>query len=152
DSTTVKGNSGGILVKSGATNTRIGTDGDGVGDFGERNVLAGASFFSYEVEITGAGSNANVVAGNYIGTDATGATGVDIFTTGVVITNGAKNNIIGTNSSNDANNANERNVISGTFVGVQIAVVGTTGNVVAGNYLGVTAAGSVALANGEGVV
>ena len=34
----------GIYVSDGATNTRVGTDGDGVGDAAERNVVSGTEY------------------------------------------------------------------------------------------------------------
>src|SRR5205823_4821605 len=57
-------NGDGIDVYISAGN-RIGTNGDGVNDAAERNIVSGNT--GTGVLLTGAGSNANVIAGNYIG-------------------------------------------------------------------------------------
>jgi Ca2+-binding RTX toxin-like protein len=138
-----------ILVQNGSSGNLIGTDGNGVGDPGERNLLSGSNFAA--VEITGAGTNGNAVAGNYVGTDAQGTAGLGNGE-GVVIRAGAQNNRVGTDGSNDAFNAGERNVIADSFLsGVEIRDAGTNGNVVAGNYIGTDATGTVALASDNGV-
>ena len=66
-------------------------------------------------------SSNNIIAGNFIGTDSTGATGVPNGLNGVIITNGSNNTVGGTN-------AGDGNTIAfNTLVGV--VVVGTaTGN------------------------
>ena len=68
----------------------------------------GSSLYIY-----GAGTNDNVVAGNLIGTDATGMHALDngIYQ-GIVIRSGARSNLIGTNGDG-ISDAAERNVISG---------------------------------------
>src|SRR5438067_1556963 len=62
---------------AGASNNRVGTDGDGVGDAGERNVIAGNQGGPEDggVRLSGFASG-NVVAGNYIGTNAAGTAAV----------------------------------------------------------------------------
>jgi hypothetical protein len=60
----------GVRIDTGAQANRIGTNGDGVADDAERNVISGNG--TQGVRITGSGTNSNVVAGNYIGTNATG--------------------------------------------------------------------------------
>ena len=57
------------LVRS--ANNRVGTDGDGVSDELERNVISGNVWWG--VILKDAESYGNVVAGNYIGTDVTGS-------------------------------------------------------------------------------
>src|SRR5262249_21160903 len=68
----------GVLIDAGASQNRIGTDGDGIGDVAERNVISGNSAdgilitgydaqYNFVVVATG-----NIVAGNFIGTDITG--------------------------------------------------------------------------------
>ena len=54
-----------------------------------------------------------MIAGNYIGTDITGNTALGNGHSGIWMSAGASGNIIGTDGSDDAFNANERNVISG---------------------------------------
>ena len=69
--TAALGNMGdGVLITGGSANNVIGTNGDGVADTVERNVISGNGL--HGVEIVNAGSDANMVAGNYIGTDITG--------------------------------------------------------------------------------
>ncbi len=122
------------------TSNFIGTNGDGANDGGERNVISGNT-----TGILIGGSN-NRVAGNYIGTNAAGNAaipnniGVEVFF--------SSGNYIGTDGSNDAFNANERNVISGN-TNRGVIVVGA--NFLAGNYIGLNAAGTAAIANAEGV-
>ncbi len=81
--------------------------------------------------------NDNTVAGDYVGVTATGMTAAG-NTTGIVVT-GAGNTIGGTT-------ALARDIISGnTNDGVEISGTGATGNVVAGDYIGVNFTGTVAL-------
>jgi parallel beta-helix repeat protein len=84
------------------------------------------------------------VSGNYIGTNAAGSAALANTSCGVMIGAGAKNNVIGGESSG------ERNVISGNgTVGVCIMDSGTDANIVRGNYIGTDAAGTGDLHNGE---
>jgi titin len=85
------------------------------------------------------GNGGNIVAGNWIGLDPSGAAapnlrGVDVR---------SPNNIIGGLTAGD------RNVISGN--GDAGLLVGFSGNVVEGNYIGTDATGSAAVPNGNGV-
>ena len=90
------------------------------------------------------GNGGNVVEGNFLGTDPTGTlarpngqAGIRVFSAG--------NRIGGLTAA-------ARNVISGnTFSGIAIQNSTATGNVVQGNYIGLTAAGKAALPNGGGV-
>ena len=103
------GNEGdGIRVNSQASNNRIGTDGDGVNDDLERNVIGGNA---WGIQISGAGTHGNVVAGNYIGTGIQGAKGVPNSSGGVQISDGATANIIGTDGW--SHGVDEGNLISG---------------------------------------
>jgi hypothetical protein len=88
----------GVFLHGGARSNRVGTNGDGVNDAAERNVLSGN--FYEGVALTDSGTNGNLVAGNFIGTDVTGTkplgsqtVGVDIF--GVNIPAGPQGNVIG---------------------------------------------------------
>jgi titin len=109
---------------------------------GDRNIISG----NQGVGITIRGS-ANIVQGNYIGTDESGTAAISNGMEGIWIAPGAQDNIIGGSS------AQERNVISGNkLFGLSISGSGATGNVVKGNYIGVDASGSAALANGHGLV
>jgi titin len=141
------GNGGaGVLVNGGAQGNRIGTNGDGVADGAERNIISGNG--TSGVYITDSGSNQNVVAGNFIGTDVSGSVAVSNGGQGIAIVNGAQGNRIGVNGG-DKNPAAERNLISGNLAdGVSIRDAGTINNVVAGNLIGTNGVGTAALANG----
>jgi hypothetical protein len=85
----------------------------------------------------------NIVEGNYIGTDVTGAHALGNQWVGVSIWGGTANTIGGTTAAT-------RNVISGNSRdGVNLTA--THGNVVEGNYIGTDVTGTSAVGNGEGV-
>ncbi|WP_449420984.1 DUF4347 domain-containing protein, partial [Phormidium nigroviride] len=90
-------------------------------------------------------SNGNTVRGNYIGTDSTGTVAQGNALFGVAIQAGGSDNIIGGTTTSD------RNVISGNSADGVIAVGGTGGNTIQGNYIGINAAGTAALGNTSGV-
>jgi CSLREA domain-containing protein len=88
------------------------------------------------------GGDANVISGNYIGTDATGSVDLGNGSDGVHIANGSQDNVIG------GDTPGERNVISGNDEnGVYIYGSGTTSNTISGNYIGTDATGTVDLGN-----
>lgn len=135
--TPTNGNAGnainGIQITS-AYDTRIGTNADGVSDALEANTICsnGGSgigitaqdFFSFNSNTTG-----NVIAGNFIGTEATGTLvagnavdGITIVAANDGVGSGmsASDNIIGSNGDN-VNDAAEGNVIANnTGVGIQL--------------------------------
>ena len=137
----IKGGGGGVRTSGGASQNVIGTDGDGANDAAERNILSGHNAFGVVV----AGGVGNVVAGNLIGTNASGSVALgNQF--GVATGDG---NLIGTDADGMADAA-ERNIISGNSIEVQIASP-SDNNVVAGNYIGTDITGTVALSGGTGV-
>jgi len=144
----------GVVIAVGASSNLIGTSGqDGADDALERNVISGstaAGVYIYEFQGTqGAPTTGNVVAGDYIGTTEAGTAALG-NAYGVLIQIGAADNWVGVNPVYGAENADQGNVISGnSTVGVWIRSSGTTGNVVAGNLIGTTAAGTAALGNGS---
>ncbi len=92
----------GIVIRNGASGNRIGTDGDGVGDAAEANVISANGIGPADpnngddgIRIKDSGTSANVIAGNYIGTDASGTAALGNTGNGVGIVNGASNNTIG---------------------------------------------------------
>ena len=137
----------GVAIRSGSGFNRIGTDGDGWGNAGERNVISGNQ--REGIIIWDSGSHHNVVAGNYIGTDASGMAPLPNIGYGVWINFHATDNLIGTNGDGVADAA-ERNIISGN-AGTGVSIKYTDRNVVAGNYIGTNVAGTAALPNYGGI-
>lgn len=91
------------------------------------------------IELFGAGGN--TIAGNFIGTDATGTTDLGNTQHGVHVSSSAANTIGGTTDA-------ARNVISGNDqFGVFIEHTLATGNLVQGNFIGTDAAGTADLGN-----
>jgi len=138
---------GGVVIGGGASANRIGTDGESVDGAGQRNVIAGSD--NDGVDIVGAGTDGNIVAGNFIGTASTGTRALGIAGDGVFLADGASFNWIGVNPNGGMAVAEEGNVISGNgYDGVQISS-GSNSNVVAGNKIGTDAAGAIALGNAQ---
>jgi hypothetical protein len=136
-------NRDGVVLTDGATQTIIGTDGDGQSDDREKNLVGGNSGNGIWLRA----SSDNVVAGNWIGTDEMGQVKLP-NQRGILIELAASNNLIGSDG-NGVSDSLERNVISGnTLNGVQVQGSGTTGNRVAGNYVGTDVTGSYAIGNG----
>ncbi|MGA2253622.1 MAG: autotransporter-associated beta strand repeat-containing protein [Thermoguttaceae bacterium] len=147
------GNGGvGIYIAGGAENTRIGTNGDGVNDTAERNIISGNSYQGIAIQGTSSGANTTgtIVAGDYIGTNAAGTAALPNGNNGVYIFGGAQDSRIGVNGA-DVDAAAERNLISGNaFQGVALSDSGTSSNIVAGNLIGTDVTGTVALPNSDG--
>ncbi len=139
----------GVLIDAGASLNRVGTDADGTNDAAERNVLSGNTRAGVDLWA----SSQNVVAGNYLGLNAAGTAAVGNGWEGVRVELGGFNNRIGSNADG-SNDAAERNLIAGNALGgVRIFSAGSTGNTVAGNWIGLDATGTTALGNtGSGVV
>jgi len=100
------------------------------------------------------GSHDNTVRENSIGVDATGAITVP-NDTGVSIAGGSQNNTIGGPRvglrCGDA--IDPCNVIGGNRIaGVDLRDVGTTGNTIQGNFIGLDATGAITMPNGSGVL
>src|ERR1019366_7334212 len=109
------------------------------------NVVSGNN--SDGISLSDAGTLANVVQGNFIGTDSTGSNAVPNGFVGLTIYAGATSNLIGGAS------AGARNVISGNYsYGVVVANTGTSGNRIQGNYLGLGANGVSAVPNNDGAL
>ena len=72
----------GVEIDGGASQNLVGTNGDGVNDASERNVLSGNTLAG--VWISGEGTEGNAVAGNFIGTDVTGENSLGNTTTYLV--------------------------------------------------------------------
>jgi len=124
---------------AGVPNNRIGgttaADRNVISDNGQANVFAG-------VEMNGSGTTGNLVEGNYIGLDPTGAVALGnskTFGFGVAIVNGADGNTIG------GTKAGAGNVISDNGDGVTIQ--SADANVIQGNFIGTDATGAIARGN-----
>jgi len=111
----------------------------------QRNVISGNT--QDGVRIENSGTSNNTVLGNYIGTTASGLSGLHNTGSGVVLRDGAQNNTVG------GDVPAERNIISGNWgSGVALRGASTSGNTILGNYIGVNPTGTVGLGNsGEGV-
>ncbi|KAA3665022.1 MAG: hypothetical protein DWQ04_02770 [Chloroflexi bacterium] len=127
----------GILIHSEATNNIVGGDTPGTSNLISGNKLAG-------ICVEDVGTSENQVMGNYIGTDVSGTTALGNAETGVLIHNGATNNIIG------GNLPEARNLISGNGDdGIKIEDSGTMSNTIRGNFIGTDASGTVPIANAQ---
>jgi len=124
----------GIYLFGGGGNTISGTTS------GAANVISGNGGFGLELE----GESQDVVAGNFIGTNATGSAALSNAGDGISAGGGGGNTIGGTTSG-------AANVISGNGGG-GLELEGESGDVVAGNFIGTIATGSIALSNaGDGI-
>lgn len=136
---------GGVFV--GGDAVIVGTNGDGIADTVEGNVIAGRTFYGVHMYST----EHSVVAGNLIGTDATGTVAIPNYQ-GIFVDGSSHFNTIGTNGDG-VSDALERNVISGnTQQGIIITRGDAHDNVIAGNFIGTDATGTMPLGNGrEGI-
>lgn len=133
----------GIYLRSGANDNFIGTNGDGSGDASERNVISANG--SHGIEIHEQGTDNNIVAGNYVGTDITGTKPLGNGLIGVEITSGPDGNLIGTNADG-ISDALEANVISANaYAGIDI--LGASNTQISGNLIGTDVTGSLPLGN-----
>lgn len=107
----------------------------GPGNVISANALSG-------VAITGAGAVSNVIAGNFIGTDATGLAPLGNQFDGVLL-QGVSSNLVGGTVAAD------RNVISGNAAyGVYVNGAAAQGNRIQGNFIGTDVQGRQPLPNG----
>ncbi len=127
----------GVEVQGAATGNTIGgvaaTPGTGAG-----NVISGNS--GQGVYITGSGSNANVVSGNVVGLNAAGEAAVPNEDVGIWVES-ADNTIGGTV-------AGAGNLVAGNLAhGIYLNTSGATGNLVAGDVVGLDETGAFAIGN-----
>ena len=124
DSTT-----GGVVIHGGASGNRIGTDGLSVDDAGQGNVISGNVGSGVVLD----GSSDNVVAGNSIGTDATGSVSLPNQPGGIRIVDGSSDNTIGGTTA-VAGNLITDNGGPGVVVGAITSDV-SVGNQITGNRI-----------------
>lgn len=150
DGTTKIANVGsGIILLTNATLNFIGTDGDGVEDASEGNVISGSGTGVF-VSLTGN----NRISGNTIGLNAAGTAAVANTSHGINIR--GESNIVGWCDTtihslcNDSGSlVQQRNIISGnTEDGVRLGL-GAYNNGIYGNYIGTGLDGTTTLANGD---
>jgi hypothetical protein len=135
----------GVAIRNGAQSNTIGGT-----TANARNVISGNK--GEGIQVGDAGTNSNVILGNFIGTDAAGSAAVPngltdpanhSYAAGIAIFAGAKNNVIGGSVAGSAN------VISGNAAGaVALSDTATSGNLVRGNLIGTNPTGTSAIANG----
>ena len=127
----------GVSVFSGASGNTIGGRAAGAG-----NLISGNS--NGGVNLANAGTSANLIQGNLIGSDVSGTAALGNHF-GIGIFGGASGNTIGGHVSGAGD------VISGNLAnGVFLQDLGTTGNLVQGNLIGTNSAATAALPNGKG--
>jgi hypothetical protein len=121
----------GVFVNS-STNVEVGTTA-----LSTRNLISGNEAHGVSI----GGGTGNLVAGNLVGTDKTGALALRNSGNGVYVSGSSGNLIGGTGST-------AHNVISGNaFDGVRIEGAGATGNQVLGNLIGTNASSSALMGN-----
>lgn len=134
------------LLPDGTTLGSIGADGINVRG-SERNTIRGntvAASTLAGVRLSREFTTDTVVAGNFLGTNVSSATGLG-SNVGISITDGAYDNTIGGTTSGDGN------LISGnSLAGIEIS--GAINNLIAGNRIGTNDVGTVSVANGVGIL
>ena len=136
DGTTAQPNGDYGIEIDGSDNNTVGGTTSGAG-----NVLSGQTTGGLFI---GAGGEDNMVLGNLIGTDVNGTADLGNGVNGVEINN-ADNNTVG------GSTAAERNIISGNNNYGVFLSVGSTGNVIKGNYIGTNKTGTAAIQNTRGI-
>ena len=122
----------GVTVFGGRTNLIGGTS------VAARNVLAANKQSGIYITTNSVG---NLVQGNYVGVDVTGATALGNLKDGISIDGASSNTVGGTT-------AGARNIVSGNvFYGIEIYSATATANSIQGNYIGTSVTGTSALAN-----
>ena len=109
------------------------------------NVISGN--FWEGLRLADAGTAANLVQGNFIGTAASGMSAVPNGAYGLTIFSGASGNTIGGPTSAARNVISGNNVAANYSEGLRIQGAGATANVVQGNFIGTDATGTNPLAN-----
>jgi len=109
-----------------------------------QNLISGNAY--YGIYLTNTGASNNVIQGNLIGTDLTGANALGNVYAGIGIINAASNTVGGVVSA-------ARNVISGNLLdGINIENPGASNNVVLGNFIGTDITGTQPVGNGGGTL
>jgi titin len=128
-------NNEGVVVMGASSDTLIGGPSTGDG-----NLISG----NWNAAIEASGSEATVIQGNLIGTDAGGSYAIGNGGLGGTVATGMDTVIGGTT-------AGERNVISGNSAGAILVDALDVNATITGNYIGTNAAGNSGVPNGGGV-
>ena len=131
-------NERGVLITAGSTSNTVG------GSAAARNVISGNALQGVLID----DSNTNVVASNYIGTNAAGNAAVANNSGGILITNTAQNNIIGGTAA-DAGNRIAYNL--GGAHGVSLDATAGVGNAILRNEIFLNAGLGIDLPKVNGV-
>ena len=131
--TVALGNGWGIVVENASGTTMGGTAS------GAPNLISGNNIDG--ILILGVSATANLIEGNFIGTDISGAAALGNSAAGVKIDDGASNNTVG------GTTAGARNVISANGSYGVFIVGPATGNSVQGNFIGTDVTGAAVLGN-----
>ncbi len=129
----------GVVIQIGATGNTVGGT-----TASARDVISGNSWDG--VELVDGGVSGNVVEGDYIGVAAGGSSALGNAASGVAVLGGATGNTIGGTAAGTAD------VLSGNASGVNLGDIGTSANVVEGDFIGTDPTGSFALPNQNGVL
>jgi hypothetical protein len=146
DGTTEPGYSGTPLIE--LNGSSAGSDASGLVIAAGNTTVEGLIINQFGADGIIVSGNNDVIAGNYIGTDATGTEALGNGNNGIWVMGGAQANQIGVNPR-DADASAEPNLISANGnSGVLISDPGTMLNTVAGNRIGTDITGTLALPNG----
>ncbi len=139
-----------VAIGSGGSNNRIGTDGsDDEFNESERNVISG-HINGNGINVNDLGTDFTVIAGNYIGIDATGQSAIPNSDSGIALLGSALFTRIGTNADGVHDDL-ERNVISGNGQ-FGIGSYGNSSSTIQGNFIGTDPIGGIAMGNQFGGV
>lgn len=130
----------GVIIEAGASSNTIG------GSTSARNIISGNS--QYGIDVTGATTSSNVITSNYIGLDATGTTAISNGGWGVAVDFNAVGTIIGGTGAGDGN-VISGNTNSSPSAGRGGIYVWGTNTRIQGNTIGLNAARTAAVANGD---
>ena len=119
------------------------------------STIKGLVIANFGSQISGSGGNGivlqtaggDLIAGNFIGTNAAGTAVKNIAGDGVLIESGSSGNTVG-GLTPGARNVLVNNNAGGSSLGAGVDVEGTSGNLVVGNFLGTDATGTKSLAGG----
>ena len=155
------GNSGdGVAIFSGTSVASANSNTIGGTTASDRNIISGngGNGIGLTAQVGGNTSN-NVIAGNYVGTNAAGTGAIANGGDGILINHAdgggpanATGNVIGGTSGTTADGActGACNLVSGNIAnGIGLWHGGVSGTTVFGNYVGTNAAGTGAIANGN---